>query len=499
MIPEGIPQRASHTDAYSHGYVVSNERLPAACSGWQPRPLGSLTLYVQSATASAIFTSDQSGHTVALVGHPVDLILESIDAEEIVGKCAQLLDKEGLEAAIRYIAYLGGRFVAFFVVDGYLTVVPDCHATQSAFWSARKGAICVASHSSLVAETLSLPIDEVARGLLVDLKRMKPTGARYYPGVRTGFADVRPVVANCLLSIQIETALATHMRFYPFSAIPERTTDEAFAIFERYFLTHVRLLSSFGQVGISLTSGNDSLATLGAVLNSPPSDLFAFTYFLTSKASTPNTADMLGANDLAFKAGIRHKILKWTPGKQQSDSEFDILFDQAWPDGGQARPVARCLYEELPRRFFELQSTAAETGTAYYSGRKVQEISPERLTSLWQGKAVGELGRFSREFAEYIDYVQFTDVNLMNIDYHDAFYWEHRNTCWAANRYHEGDMGHRVLLPFNQRDLIEAMLSVPLDERKSKLLVKMFAAKYAPDVTPNGRQTDAGIAQENFR
>lgn len=485
----------SCADAFSHGYVLTSATGPAYFRHWRAEHLGELTLYLQHKTAAAFSTSQRSGGTVALVGQPVDIDSQSICAAAIAARCVEILDLEGAEAVIRYVAYLGGRFVAFLIVDGALTVVPDCHATQSAFWAVNDGSVCVSSHSALVADALSLEPDEEARELLAQLKRLKPQGTRYYPGVRTGFKYVRPVTANCLLSVVLDSGQATHLRFYPFKEIPTATTaDAAFAAFEHYLLTHVRLLTGFGQTGISLTSGGDSLATLRAAIAGGARDLFAFTYFLAANPTPNNISDVMGANQLAFEAGVRHKVLRWAPG--QRSKEFDALFDRTWPDGGQAKPVARCMYEELPRNFYELQSTVAETGTAFYRGRKTAEISSVRLAALWQGATVGSMEEYHREFADFIDYAQFTAEDLLNIDYHDAFYWEHRNTCWAANRYHEGDLGHRVLLPFNHRGLIETMLSIPFEERRSGVLIKMFADKYAPIITTVGCPADSNDLQE---
>ncbi|MCU1515505.1 MAG: hypothetical protein JWQ75_226 [Pseudarthrobacter sp.] len=492
--PAATPD-GSWPDAFSHGYVLTNAPEPDHCRGWRAERLGGLTLFLHHKTAAAVSTSRHSGHTVVLVGQPVDVDSESISGDGIAAACLEILDHEGAEAAVRYVAYLGGRFVAFLLVDGTLTVVPDCHATQSAFWAVEDGSVCVASHTALVADALGLGPDEQARALLAQLKRLKPQGTRYYPGVRTGFQNVRPVTANCLLSVSLGSGQATHLRFYPFKEIPAaRTVEEAFATFEQYLLTHVRLLTGFGQTGISLTSGGDSLATLRAALAGGAQDMFAFTYFLAASPTPNNIADVMGANQLAFEAGIRHKVLRWAPG--QRSVEFDALFNRTWPDGGQAKPVARCMYEELPRNFYELQSTVAETGTVFYPGRKTPEISPIRLASLWQGTTIGNMEEFHREFAEFIEYSQFTADDLLNIDYHDAFYWEHRNTCWAANRYHEGDLGHRVLLPFNHRGLIEAMLSIPVADRRKAVLIKMFADKYAQIATPVGCPADSNDLQE---
>lgn len=492
-------EKVMYSDEFSHGYLLTNAARPQGCDGWREAAVGPLTLHLHTKTAHALAGSADEKTAIVLVGQPVDVEKGSIDAGSIAESCLSILESEGAEAAIRYVAYLGGRFVAFLLVQGQLIAVPDCHATQAAYWAISAGEVCIASHTALVGETLRLEPDHDAIELLTQLKTLKPRGTRYYPGVRTSVTGVRPIIANCLLTVDLDEVRALHLRFYPFSDIPAATsTQAAFDRFESYFLAHVGLLAKFGTTGISLTGGKDSRATLLAALASGSQDIFSFTYYQYLNPSM-GADDMYAANELAFRAGIRHRILKWAP--QQRSQAFDAMFLRSWPDGGQARPVARSMYEELPHGFYELQSTIAETGTMFYPGRKEKNISATRLTALWQGTAVSQLSEFTREFEEYIQYSQFAADELRNINYHDAFYWEHRNTCWAANRYHEGDLGHRVLLPFNHRGLIETMLSLPTKERRSAVLLDMFAAKYGlPSMhptsaaEPGSRDTDTALA-----
>lgn len=465
-----------YADQFAHGYVLTGAPRPASCLGWRETHVGPLSLYRHAKTAHSTAASADKSAVVAIVGQPVDLEEDSIDSAAIATECLALLVSNGREAAVRYLAYLGGRFAGFLVLDGQLTAVPDCHATQAAYWAVSNGAICISSHTALVGEALGLGPDHEALELLARLKVLRPQGTRYYPGVRTAVAGVRPVIANCLLQVDLSGGSAHHVRFYPFEDMYKAPSVEAaFAKFELYFLSHVKLLTRFGATGISLTGGKDSRATLSAAKAVGAADLFAFTFYQYLHPSS-GYQDMYAANDRAFRAGIRHKVLKWTP--HLNSEAFDAMFLKTWPDGGQARGTARSMYEELPHDFYQLQSTIAETGTVFYHGRAEKKISAKRLTALWQGTAISEMPEYSIEFQKYLEYSQFNQPELRNIDYHDAFYWEHRNTCWAANRYHEADLGHRVLLPFNHRGLIEAMLSIPVADRRRAILLEMFDKKY---------------------
>ncbi len=83
-------------------------------------------------------------------------------------------------------------------------------------------------------------------------------------------------------------------------------------------------------------------------------------------------------------------------------------------------------------------------------------------------------------FEQYIRATEFTNDRIGAYDYHDLFYWEHRNSKWASIWYSEIDLSHRVLLPFNSRALIELMLALPFPERRDKVLLKAAAEGSPP-------------------
>lgn len=464
-------------DSFSHGYVLTDRVDTVTPKEWSRVSFGQLLLACHQRTSFFVISDPGATYGVAFVGNPVDIDSDTSDLADISRFALDIYCDSGMQALIKYVAYLGGRFSAFLYDNDKLVAIPDCHASQSIFWRVADDGIALASHSVLVALILSLNPDQHSDLLLRDLKVIKRQGTRYYPGTKTAYEGVRLVFANCLLSVETKKRTSEHTRFYPFNDLPQSVSYEAtYAEFSALFLKHMRLLCSFGRIGISLTAGKDSRVTLCAAKMLDVDNLFAFTFYQylnPGKASD----DLFGANEAAFNAGYQHRVIRWTPFIHSD--RFDSIYNETWPRGGQSPATARALYEELPRGFFQLQSTIAETGTAFYKGRATKEISAYRLTALWQGSKIAEDNRFVSEFEEFIEYANFNENSLKNIDYHDAFYWEHRNTSWAANRYHEGDLGHRVLLPFNQRGIIEIMLSLPIEDRRSARILVDFAEKNA--------------------
>src|SRR5690606_11258505 len=118
-----------------------------------------------------------------------------------------------------------------------------------------------ASHPALLAGAHSIPMNDSARDLLLLRKRINPHTTVHSPGLVTPYDGVIPLFANCCADLEVSGRIA-HRRFYPFGEVArEDDFARAYLEFEELFVEHIRLLSLFGPVGISLTAGFDSQST----------------------------------------------------------------------------------------------------------------------------------------------------------------------------------------------------------------------------------------------
>jgi hypothetical protein len=120
----------------------------------------------------------------------------------------------------------------------------------------------------------------------------------------------------------------------------------------------------------------------------------------------------------------------------------------------------------------------AETGTGFYRTREDDAPTAKDLAHLYHSDDVGKLTGIVDAFAEFIEQTEFTADRLFPFDYRDVFYWENRFPRWITVRMQEADLSHRVLLPFNQRGIIEAMLSMSFEDRVEKTLQHRFVDEY---------------------
>ena len=478
--------------AFAHGYLVlDGAPPPPETAHWLRTGVGGYTYLTHPRTVVTHVSARLSrapwakrAHVV-LLGHPVDVASGRHDPVEIAGGLLTTLISTGVTAAVKDVAYLGGRFTAFLHHARDMTVVPDTHATQPTFWSVNRQ-VAVASHAALVAAALTLERDERALALYDGIRAIRPKGTIFMPGMSTPWQEVRPLIPNCRLDVDRDRTGEVHVRHTRFWPIEERVEDDdvdrVYGRFRELFLGHVGLLGQFGRTGVSLTAGLDSRLTLAAVASQRWA--FAFTYANPLQLGQDSRLDhdVAGARALAATAGIPHHLLFWrTPESCAQTGRaaiFRAAYDLTWPEKQGSVGAAYAMYADLPHDFFELQSNLAETGTTHTRERTAEGISPQRLAVLWLGRAFARRAAYRPAFADFIDYAEFSADRLMGYDHHDVFYWEHRMSRWAARKFQEGDMSHRVLLPFNDRRLLETMLSLPEPLRAAKVLHSRFLDEF---------------------
>lgn len=456
---------------YARGYIVSNEELelPSGLS-WSMSNVGGYIFYTHSKTAFHVWSS--GAKNVVIIGLASDIDDISLTTREITNKISSIYNKSGYTAAIEYIAYLGGRFLCFLIENGKsMQVIPDCHATYACYYSQfARPVFC--SHINLLAEIEGNEVNENARSIINSKEYVSP-GGKYYPALMLPFKQTGIIFANNKLIHDFKGNKIVSERFYPFSESNFSVSDlnaEKVNEFNRILGQNLRAIVKDSIFHISLTGGNDSGVTLSAILREKlESQAKAFTYFNASRA-TDMAEDVFEASRRAYKAKISHKIVELKPLDISSD--FHKQYSSSFRLGARYPSLARAYYEDLPHDILSLVSTCSETGTVFYTDRSDTDISARCLASKFTTSNVKDNPDVIKSFEEYIEHTMFTKEKLGGLDFYDVFYWEHRNAKWASLWYSEADLSHFTVVPFNQRTLIELMLSIPLEQRASKELLK---------------------------
>lgn len=459
--------------AFKRGWMYS----PASASPpippqWTAVTLGQSVLTLHPATR---WVRTESEHwSVALIGYPIDTKLATKANTLICERLSSLLGADHPSSeALRYIAYLGGRFVAILnhKRSNYTWLVPDATASMPVFWG-RRGATppLFASHSKLVANCLKFPPDENSALLLRSAKQLKTPGTLYLPGTLTHWTGVSQLLANHYLAFANQDV--THERFYPFrNTSLTRDTRTAYAEFVENFERHVHLICQLGTPAISLTAGRDSRSTLVAASPYLAPKALTWTFYKSTSHHQGIEDDMNGAQALARQFELNHIKVDVA---QEPDAQFEAALTETMGHGHQMRRLPEAYHRQLPADIIELNSMVAETGTGFYRRRTEHDITAERLAYLYSRSPFGRTEAVVNAYADFIDYAEFYPERLEPIDYHDLFYWENRIGRWGSQRIQEVDMAHLVMLPFNSRRIIEALLGPELSERIDKQALSRY-------------------------
>lgn len=233
-------------------------------NGWSVVALGAWELRIHPDLSWS--RASKGPATVVLLGDAVDVEAATIDAGLISGRLLDAYLRSGARAAIRYAAYLGGRFTALIWSGEQLLVVPDAVASLPTYWARKQEGVVLSSWSHLVAELAQSQVNEGLRDLLQHARTTGGMSTVFAPGIETPFLGVYPLLPNHLLVWdRLCPDTMRHERFYPWpDEAVESGSSDPYAVFADIFSEHTRLLCQLGRVGISLTAGLDSNATLAA-------------------------------------------------------------------------------------------------------------------------------------------------------------------------------------------------------------------------------------------
>ncbi|MEW1981557.1 hypothetical protein AB0333_11620 [Citricoccus sp. NPDC079358] len=471
--------------AFNYGYLAADHAVEVSdLAGWRAEAFGNLTVRLHPKTTWAVHEGNQV--RAAVIGEPIDLTDDIVDPEIVVSTIGHLLEAEGLQQALRRVAYLGGRWTAM-LYDGTETVlITDFAATQAVFWHHDERGTTFSNYSHLLAEATGAELNTPYRELMASPRDHGAKGTIYWPGVETPFIGVLPVLPNHALHLKAGST-PQHRRYYPF---PETTairdSEKAYEAFRDLFIRHVRLIcASTDQIGISLTGGTDSRSTLAATAPYLNTDTaVTWTYIDVSNPHAGMAADLEAAVKLAELYGLRHQVIDLSPNvlkalSTTAGTDYGRSYERSLRYSRQFRRVSVAYAEQLPVDTVQLQSMVAEVGTGFYKKRSGQP-DVERLSYLYNSSPFHEHPLVRSAFERYVDYAGLDTEYPGPFDWHDLFYVEGRLGRWATLRIQEVDLAHRVQLPFNARGIVEALAGPLLEDRVDKQALKRFVAEHEP-------------------
>lgn len=468
-------------DRFVRGYLVK-PRISSFpdMAGWKYWEIDS-DYILTSHPKTEIIVRNFDDHFIAVIGRIYDCDNPSENASQICEKIFHLSKNLDTAPLLRYVAYLGGRFSILIRRKDEFIAIPDCAATYSLQYNSTQDGIYLASHWALVAEASGAKENEAILQFMRSPEYVEP-GGKYYPGLWTPYEGVKTLIANHILKISSPEKKARQIRFYPFQEIGENSREISYADFERRLILNCALCLG-DRNAFSLTGGGDSRATLAAyVAQSPPKPLHTFTYIRPQSPTLEQFEDVFKASHSAWKAGFQHLVIP--VNSVDFSSDFHRWYSSSFPLGARYPSLARTYYENLVPDSTIIISTVAEIGTVFYKARDNSVPSPAALASKFTTSKIKSDSRLLSCMEDYMQETDFHAEHIFDFDWHDLFYWEHRNSKWASLWYAEVDMTGFAIVPYNDRRLLEIMLSLPFADREGKYLQKQMSRTWLQPLEP---------------
>lgn len=462
---------------FSRGYLITDDNSLDTNAypfygEWKVTEIGKYSAIIHKDQDSTIYSKDDLSFLI--IGHAYNPFNDVYDENTLLSQAsdAYAISKE---AFFECISEWTGIF-AVFVFDKEVIGVQDCAGIKALYYGKVSDNICFTSHPQMVADIYDLKIDPFIEKLVSN--RFYNIGNRYLPGDLSPFKELKRIGANVYISLDMNENFSVN-RFYPVRPLDIKTTEEEYrlGIEQAYKILHknIELASlKWPNSAISLSGGTDSKTTLSCA-----NGLYdRFSYFSFQSKDTEIT-DSNAAREICDKIGLKHDIYP-IPAQNSEIEDYDelkaiIVHSYGYVRGLAEREIRKhiCMYRW---NYFdtEVKSWISEVVRVFFE-RKYGTKFPKKLSarhfSIFQTRYFLSpmlLRKSDKIYKEYMKKFDLVEPKF-NFEHTDMYYWEVRMSSWGMMVTQSLDICHRITFPFNNRKLIELMLTLDREKRKTDI------------------------------
>lgn len=364
---------------------------------------------------------------------------------------------------------LTGIFTLIIVDEDKLRIAGDATCMQSVFYGVIDGHYFISTHANLIADILNLNMDPYIKKL-TSYRFFKLFGVQL-PGDLSAYSRIKRLVPNHFVKISNKTA-ETYRFYYPHTY--PINNDQIVKKTAELLHNSLKLISKkWIKPAVSLTGGCDSKTTLSCA-----NGLYdKFSYF-SYVSSDEEKVDASAAQKICKTLGLKHTIYE-IPRLDSEIENIDIVRNILNHNCGELSPNnandvrKRAWFSQNVFFDIEVKSWASEIGRAYYSkrfaGRKNfgNKPTPRKCSTLYKvffhNRAL--LRKTDAVFADYLKNYFEQDM-FAPLPWQEQFFWEFRVSAWnALSITHEQKYSFDITIPYNNRILLEILLSAPIEDR----------------------------------
>ena len=457
---------------FKRGYLITNtsienssdDSVRSIMAKWDKRAIDSFYIYCDPALNAHVY--DKQHICILLLGLILDPLNNLDNPENIL---STLHDKylRSEDDFFDYVDTLTGRFVILLVSPNNKFIFQDAAGNMSLFYHDSSDGMIISSHIQLIAEVNNLEMPQQRKDF-INSEDYQQHSVKYFPGLLTPYPNVVALTPNTLLYID-ELRIR---RFFPRDNITKQAiSHDLIDELAHLFLKQIEMLRKKRQLSVSLTAGIDSRLTLAATRPFKDS-IFYYTFVIAG--DSVQERDAYFAKKVCDGLNIEHHILRVKPAPvTQDDCDFLKVFrrNTAYMRADRQGMIAKTLYEQHPKDCLHIKSNVSEISRAFYRKQAYllpNTIHPSMLSLLYGIKSQSSF--CINAFQDFIDTTNFKKRLIFNYDVCDLFYWEHRIGCWQSLQILDFDMSQDTLILYNNRYILNKMLSVTLRERRNNML-----------------------------
>jgi len=460
---------------FSRGYFITEDKAVDAEAYpfyglWTEQKIGQYRVFIHKDQDFCVY--EENNTSFLIIGHAYNPFNEVYEEKELLQQAAAAF-AQSKEAFFECINAWTGIYCVF-VFGKELLGVQDCAGIKALYYGVLNDCVCVTSHPQLAADLYGLEMDPFVKKLVSN--RFYNIGNRYLPGDLSPYAQLRRIGANVYLNCDQQKQFTVH-RFYPVRSLELCQTEEEYeqGIQEVYNILHKNIelaLKKWPNSAISLSGGTDSKTTL-ACANGFYDQLQYFSF----QSKDTEITDSKAAREICEKINLDHKIYP-IPAENSEIEDYEelkaiIVHSYGYVRGLAEREIRKhiCMYRW---NYFdtEIKSWISEIVRVFFE-RKYGMKFPKRLTprhfSIFQTRYFASpylLRTSDKIYKQYMEKFDLAEPKF-NYEHTDMYYWEVRMSSWGMMVTQSLDLCHRITFPFNNRKLVEKMLTLPREYRKT--------------------------------
>lgn len=452
---------------FKRGYLFTSNKINNVnkfpfYNQWSESKIKNYYLYLHD--EQTMFTVTRNNTSFILIGHAYNPWDNISDENQILKVCADAFE-ENKSKFFNELNKITGVFIILIFNESNVLAVQDSTGIMPLFYCEDQGNVFFSSHSQLIADICKFNIDPEIEKLVNS--KFYLIGIRHLPGIKSPFNKIKALTANTYL----ESYPFKVERFFPTNH-PNRYLENKLEVICEVLKNSMRLVSEKFNASISLTGGTDSKMTLAAA-----KDVYGDYKYFSFTSNEAEKKDAIAANMICGKLGLEHTVYN-IPENNNDIEDFKIISEIVNHNTGYVKKykdseLRKIIYlHHLNKIDLEVKSHVSEIGRAFYykklgKSKMPNSLTPRHMSNLYKRNMFnrGVLKYMDGAFEEFIKITKFGEKFDGGYDESDMFYWEHRMSRWASLVKQDFDVSHDTTIVYNNRKLLDLLMSFELEER----------------------------------